>query len=190
MHVGDLDDRSVSLSSTRWRARATIRVHGGAHTLVPGAVVRGRFGPNGPVVTCTTGTGGACTLTRDLKKTRASIVFIVVGLSKSGYAYVATNNHDPDGDSDGTRTTVTRPWTAGSRRSLGQALFPYESPREEVVSSWSVCSTPVAAVTVRVVGKKPPTSARAPPASTSHSRSPRPAGNRANRRVPSGSWRA
>jgi hypothetical protein len=109
MHVGDLDDTSVSLSSTRWRARATIRVHDGDHALLPGAVVRGRFGPNGPVVTCTTGTGGACTLTRDLKKTRASIVFIVVGLSKSGYTYVATNNHDPDGDSDGTRITVTRP---------------------------------------------------------------------------------
>ena len=31
IHVGDLDDSSITLSSTRWRARATIRVHDGAH---------------------------------------------------------------------------------------------------------------------------------------------------------------
>ncbi|HWL90948.1 MAG TPA: S8 family serine peptidase [Actinomycetota bacterium] len=109
IHVGDLDRSSVNLSTTRWRARATVRVHSGPHVLVPGAVVRGRFGPNGAVLTCTTGTGGGCTLTRALKKTRASIVFFVVGLSKTSNVYAAGSNHDPDGDSNGTRITVTRP---------------------------------------------------------------------------------
>jgi serine protease AprX len=109
MHVGDLDRSSISLSATRWRARATIRVHDGDHAVLPGVVVRGRFGPNGAALTCTTGTGGGCTLTRDLKKTKASIVFTVLGLSKASYTYIATNNHDPDGDSNGTKITVTRP---------------------------------------------------------------------------------
>jgi serine protease AprX len=109
IHVGDLDNSSLGLSSTTWRARATIRVHDGAHENRPGVVVRGRFGPNGPVRTCTTGTGGGCILTRDLKRSRASIVFVVLGLSRSSYTYVATNNHDPDGDSTGTKITVTRP---------------------------------------------------------------------------------
>ena len=109
MHVGDLDRSSISLSATRWRARATIRVHDGDHALLPGVVVRGRFGPNGAAVACTTGTGGACTLARDLKKTRASIVFMVLGLSKTSFVYVAASNHDPDGDSNGTKITVTRP---------------------------------------------------------------------------------
>jgi serine protease AprX len=109
MHVGDLDRSSVSLSATRWRARATIRVHDGDHALLPGVVVRGRFGPNGTALTCTTGTGGACTLTRDLRKTKASIVFTVLGLSKASYVYVPASNHDPDGDSNGTKITVTRP---------------------------------------------------------------------------------
>ena len=109
MHVGDLDRSSVSLSSTRWRARATIRVHTADHSLLPGAVIRGRFGSDGAIRTCTTGTGGACTLTRDLKRSRARIVFVVLGLSKTPYTYVAEANHDPDGDSDGTRITVTRP---------------------------------------------------------------------------------
>jgi serine protease AprX len=109
MHVGDLDRSSISLSATRWRARATIRVHDGDHALLPGVVVRGRFGPNGAALTCTTGTGGACTLTRDFKKTRASIVVTVLGLSKTPYVYVASSNHDPDGESNGTNITVTRP---------------------------------------------------------------------------------
>ena len=72
-------------------------------------MVRGRFGPNGEVLTCTTGSAGACTLKRDLKPARLSIEFVVLGLTKATYAYVPASNHDPDGDSDGTRITVTRP---------------------------------------------------------------------------------
>jgi hypothetical protein len=109
MHVGDLDRSSISLSATRWRALVTIRVHDGDHAVLTGVVVRGRFGPSGTALTCTTGTGGACTLTRDLKKTKASIVFTVLGLTKASYTYVAASNHDPDGDSNGTSITVTRP---------------------------------------------------------------------------------
>jgi serine protease AprX len=109
IHVGDLDRSSVSLSASKWRARATIRVHDGDHALVPGAVVRGRFGPNGTVRSCTTGTGGACTLTRDLSKSRASIVFFVLGLTNGTDTYLPEDNHDPDGDSNGSRITVTRP---------------------------------------------------------------------------------
>jgi hypothetical protein len=60
-------------------------------------------------LTCKTGTVGACTLTRDLKKTRASIVFTVLGLSRASYVYVPASDHDPDGDSNGTKITVTRP---------------------------------------------------------------------------------
>ena len=109
IHVGDLDRSSLSLSSTRWRARARIQVHDGDHVLLPGVVVAGRFGPNGARLTCTTGTAGACTLKRDLRNTRVSIVFTVLGLSKASHVYVAANNHDPDGDSNGTKILVTRP---------------------------------------------------------------------------------
>lgn len=49
------------------------------------------------------------TLRRDLRRSRASIAFVVLGLSKTSYVYAASGNHDPDGDSDGTRITVTRP---------------------------------------------------------------------------------
>lgn len=72
-------------------------------------VVRGRFGPNGSVLRCTTGAGGSCSLQRGLPRSRASIVSTVLGLASSGYTYQAAGNHDPDGDSNGTRITVTRP---------------------------------------------------------------------------------
>ena len=109
MHVGDLDDVSITLSSTKWRARATIRVHDGTHALLPGVVVRGRFGPNGSTLSCTTGAAGACTLKRDLKRTQLSVTFVVLELSKEAYTYLAASNHDPDGDSTGTKIVVTRP---------------------------------------------------------------------------------
>jgi serine protease AprX len=108
MHVGDLDRSSVWLSSTRWRARVTIRVHDPSEALVPGVLVRGRWGTSGSV-TCTTNVNGACAVIRDLKRARLSIVFTTLSLSKTSYTYVAGNNHDPDGDSNGTKITVARP---------------------------------------------------------------------------------
>ena len=109
MHVRDLDDISLTLTAKKWRARAAIRVHDGDHAALASVVVRGRFGPNGTILTCTTGTGGSCFLQRDLASTKASIVFTVLGLTKSGYTYQSGGNHDPDGDSTGTKITVTRP---------------------------------------------------------------------------------
>jgi len=50
------------------------------------------------------------TVKRDLKRARLSIVFAVLGLSDGGaHAYLPSANHDPDGDSNGTKITVTRP---------------------------------------------------------------------------------
>jgi hypothetical protein len=59
------------------------------------------------------------------------------------------------------------PAACGRVTALPRTMAPYVSC-EWVVSSWSVSPTLVEAVTVRVVGKKPPINARTPPASTSH----------------------
>jgi serine protease AprX len=108
MHVGDLDRTSVSLSSKTWRARVTIRVHDGSEALLPGVGVTGRWG-NSVTVTCTTGASGACTVTRDLKRSQATVTFRVTGLSDGTHDYLSAANHDADGDSNGTSITVTRP---------------------------------------------------------------------------------
>ena len=58
---------------------------------------------------CTTGATGACTLKRDLKRTRLSIEFVVVGLSKEAHTYLGGSNHDADGEQQRTKIVVTRP---------------------------------------------------------------------------------
>jgi hypothetical protein len=88
--------------------QVVIRVHDMEEAAVAGVLVTGRWGKSGSV-SCTTGSAGACALTRDLRKGRASIVFTVLGPSKTSYTYASAENPDPDGDSNGTKITVTRP---------------------------------------------------------------------------------
>jgi hypothetical protein len=39
----------------------------------------------------------------------SSVTFAVDGVAHSSLTYDATDNHDPDGDSDGTSITVSKP---------------------------------------------------------------------------------
>jgi serine protease AprX len=114
VHVGDLDRSAVRLNSTTWRARVTIRVHDAGETPVAGVLVTGQWGTSASV-SCTTqlSDGTAfCVVSRDLKKARASITFRVLGLSKGGYVYSSTDNHDEvdEDGSNGTTITVNRPF--------------------------------------------------------------------------------
>jgi hypothetical protein len=114
IHVSDLDRASATVNPTTWRAEVTIRVHDGEEQLTAGVDVRGRWGSNGSV-TCRTAALAngdlSCTLMRELKRAKTSIQFTVLGLTKSGYSYVAADNHDQadEDGSNGTRITVNRP---------------------------------------------------------------------------------
>ncbi|HET9671870.1 MAG TPA: S8 family serine peptidase [Actinomycetota bacterium] len=110
LHVGDLDRASSWLTSTTWQARVTIRVHDEDEALVSGVLVTGRWGNKGSVQ-CTTNGNGSCSITRSLRKSRTSIAFTVLNLSKTSFTYVAADNHDEvdDDGSAGTRITVNRP---------------------------------------------------------------------------------
>ncbi len=107
VHVGDLDDTSALLS-TGWRAQVRILVHDQAHAIVAGAVVTGKW-PNGSKASCTTGTNGMCRISRKLAKSKAKIVFTVTNVVSAVGAYAAADNHDPDGDSNGTKITLFQP---------------------------------------------------------------------------------
>lgn len=110
LHVGDLD-RSSSGNSRRWTAKVTIRVHDGNHALAPGVVVTGAWsaGATG-TATCTTGSNGACQVqVSRIPRATLSVTFTVNSVSRSGASYVASANHDPDGDSTGTTIVVNRP---------------------------------------------------------------------------------
>jgi serine protease AprX len=107
VHVGDLDDTS-SLLSSGWRAQARILVEDRNRAPVSGAVVTGKW-PSGATATCTTNTSGLCRISKKAARSKLSIVFTVTNVSSSIGAYNATLNHDPDGDSNGTKITLVKP---------------------------------------------------------------------------------
>jgi serine protease AprX len=107
VHVGDLDDTS-SLLTTGWKAQVRILVHDGSDAIVAGAVVTGTW-PNGTKASCTTNVNGTCRIGRNLAKSKASIVFTVTKVVSAVGAYAPLDNHDPDGDSTGTKITLRRP---------------------------------------------------------------------------------
>jgi len=105
-HVGDLDGRAAG--SGRWTATVTITVHDGADAPLAGVVVTATW-QGGASATCTTGAAGTCSVSRRVAKSTPSVWLLVTGLSKAGFAYASSANHDPDGDSNGTTITVARP---------------------------------------------------------------------------------
>jgi hypothetical protein len=109
-HVGDLDGSAVPRTST-WRATVMVTVHDQDHAPLEGVVVAGAWTvTNGSTVnTCTTDAAGQCEVTSTYGLGRTQVTFSVNDLSGAGGAYVSADNHDPDGDSDGTSITILRP---------------------------------------------------------------------------------
>jgi PKD repeat protein len=107
MHVGDLDGTKTSARNT-WTAQVTVSVHDANHSVVQGAVVTGAWS-EGATGTgqCTTGASGTCTVSQQgISKKTASVVFTVNNVTHSALTYQNADNHDLDGDSDGTTITV------------------------------------------------------------------------------------
>ena len=110
MHVADLD-ATATLQTTKWTAKVTVRVRNSSGGAVNNVVVRGTWS-TGENVSCTTGTAGNCTITKNrIGAGRLSVTFTVTNLTKSGWAYLASANFDPDApaDSNGTQITVAKP---------------------------------------------------------------------------------
>ena len=102
MHVGDLDGLTRS-GSSGWRARVTITIHDQSHAAVADAVVSATWsGGYSAGASCMTGTDGQCTLSSDLVSLQSNVTFTVDSVAHGSFAYHPGENHDPDGDSDGT----------------------------------------------------------------------------------------
>jgi len=107
VHVGDLDDTSALLAAG-WRAQVRILVEDHDQAVVAGAIVTGKW-PNGTTGTCTTSASGRCKIGRKLARSKLSIVFTVTKVTSAVGAYKPADNHDPDGDSNGTKITLVKP---------------------------------------------------------------------------------
>jgi hypothetical protein len=113
VHVADLD-ASASRSGNSWSATITIMVHDANHGPVNDVLVRGSWSGTTPNPgECTTGAAGAngtCTVVYSSIPNSTRLVSFAVGtMTRSGYNYQPSANHDPDGSSNGTTIFVNRP---------------------------------------------------------------------------------
>jgi subtilisin family serine protease len=106
MSVKDLDVAKTA-GKTSWKATVTITVKDANGNAVSGAVVNGTF--NTTAVSCTTGTNGQCSVSATAKNTVTSITYTVTNVTATGFTYNSASNSDPDGDSNGTTMTITKP---------------------------------------------------------------------------------
>ena len=111
LHVGDLDGSKAATSKSHWKASVNVLVHDAQENPIANATVKGSwsggYSGSGQLVT---DASGRCTMTTpNIRRTVKSVTFTIVSLTKTGSTYDAAANHDPDGDSNGTRIVVTRP---------------------------------------------------------------------------------
>jgi hypothetical protein len=107
MHVGDLDGSSVD-NGNRWTANVLVTVHDGSENPVTNATVNGAWssGANGSG-SCVTNGSGQCTVSKNsIKNNQSSVVFSVTSVTHASNTYQSGDNHDPDGDSNGTAVEV------------------------------------------------------------------------------------
>ncbi len=113
VHVGNLTATSQS-GGSYWVAGVSTFVHDANHNPVAGAKVTATWSSgNKTSGSCTTGTGGYCAITSGrIANTNANVTFTVTKVSKTGYSYAPSSNHDTSGDSNGTSITVKKPGTS------------------------------------------------------------------------------
>lgn len=106
VHVGDLDGSSVG-SGPNWTASVMISVHDENHALGGSGTVVGMWS-TGEAGQCTL-SGGMCQVSSSpIAKKNGTVDFTVTNVMISGVDYLPGDNHDADGDSDGTAITVAK----------------------------------------------------------------------------------
>ena len=113
MHVGDLDGQGVKLQKGTWKGLVTITVLRANETSLTGFTVAGTFAQNGwsqSGFTCTDGDGdGQCTVdSGEFPSKDGKATFTVDDVTHATLTYEPADNHDPDGDSDGTTSQLTK----------------------------------------------------------------------------------
>jgi hypothetical protein len=109
-YIADLDAGGLNNGST-WTALVTILAADNNGAPVSNATVEGSWS-NGATgtATCTTNGSGLCTVSKSgIRKNISSATFTVTNVTANGLTYDATSNTDPDGDSNGTTITVSKP---------------------------------------------------------------------------------
>jgi PKD repeat protein len=108
VHVSDLDGTSTNEAGS-WKATATIAVHDDSHRPLTNATVSGSWSTGG-TGTCTTDGSDRCAVSKSgIPKKTTSVTFTITSVARAAVVYKPGDNHDPDGDSNGTAITITKP---------------------------------------------------------------------------------
>ncbi|PYQ13417.1 MAG: hypothetical protein DMF80_15650 [Acidobacteria bacterium] len=105
-HIGDLDG-SVSSQGGTWTPTVTITVHDSSHVPAAGATVTGSWSTGG-TASCTSDLSGRCVVARSVPAAIKTVTFAVTGLTHATMTYKPADNHDPDGDSNGTSIALSK----------------------------------------------------------------------------------
>ncbi len=114
LHVGNIDGGKEN-NNNQWRASANFTIHDTNHNPVSGAIVSHSWSSrdasgSGAWTTLEGGTGQCPSgWTSYLKKRNKSVTFAVDNVAIPLLQYQPAENHDPDGDSDGTTITIVKP---------------------------------------------------------------------------------
>ncbi|MFB3110557.1 MAG: PKD domain-containing protein, partial [Gemmatimonadales bacterium] len=112
VHVGDLHgDSSLAGQGGKWNATVTVIIHDVNENPIADTTVAGTWsaGANGSG-SCATDTNGECSVTRNnINRNRSSVTFTVSNVSHASSSYLSGDNHDLDGDSNGTSIVVFKP---------------------------------------------------------------------------------
>ena len=113
MHIGDLDG-TTSRGSNSWSATVEITVHDVNHNPLNGATVKAVWSVSGlNSNTCTTGElggNGTCImLFPNLSLATGSVTLRIQKVTKTGQTYNSADNHDVDGETNGTGIRIVRP---------------------------------------------------------------------------------
>lgn len=116
MHVGDLNGSSTLLVD-RWIAYVTVHVHDQSENPLSGVEVSGSWtemgsGTGSSKSECTTNAAGSCQVfTDELQFSISSTSFTIKnnGLKLTGYQYIDSDNHDPDGCETSACNSLTVP---------------------------------------------------------------------------------
>ncbi len=109
MHIGDLFPYA-SNEGTTWSGYVIVGVHDSNHNAIEGVTVYGSWTGGGLAVDeCVTDYAGECLMLSTLLPTSLASVTLTVTDVVGALVYNAGDNHDEDGDSDGTSITIARP---------------------------------------------------------------------------------
>jgi Tol biopolymer transport system component len=105
MHIGDLDGTRTNQQNAG-TAVVTITLHDSKHGPVANATVSGSWSIGG-TASCTTDSTGQCLVSQSaIPRSTKGVVFTIVNVTNSTFLYRSADNHDPDGDSNGTSVTL------------------------------------------------------------------------------------